>query len=621
MTFLYPLGLLGLIGIPILIIIYIIKNKYMEQTIASTYIWTLSERFLKRKRPISKLAGIISLILQILAVTFISFAVAHPIIRLPGQANAYCFVLDASGSMCMQSGKSTRFEKGKEQIEEIIATANDGSEYTFVCVSDTANKSETFTDKKLALAELSGLNPAYVDMDVEGALKTAQGMFDENASTIVYFITDRNCESAQNVNVINVAGEEKNYSVLSLSATPTEDAEGKITGYVVSGEVGAYGVSDIATLDLYVDGAVEPVQTAEVEIENGKGTFSFTKQGGYTVLRVVIRQKDDLIRDNEYVLYNIEEVNQYHALIVSKNPFFLQSAVTMMNGESNTTVLKPEEYNGQTGYDLYVFDGVAPAVMPVDGVVWFFGIKENVPNSGFSVQGEMNFYPEPHGKLQLTDSTESTVQEFIKDLTQKEDVVITKYVKYGLYRNFTAIYEYKGMPMVFTGMNTSGYREVVFSFDVHDSNLPLLFDFPVLMRNLWNFSFPAVVESTVCVGGEEVKINALPNCNNIRVDSPTGKISYLEMEGGASIFTPDEVGVYTITLTGNDLEKEYYIYSALPDSERNVSQGAGTFDVIGERDDGGLDGVKDVLLIAFICLALLFVVDWMVYCYDKYQLR
>ena len=47
MSFLYPLGLLGLIGIPILIIIYILKNKYTEQTISSTYLWRLSEKFLK----------------------------------------------------------------------------------------------------------------------------------------------------------------------------------------------------------------------------------------------------------------------------------------------------------------------------------------------------------------------------------------------------------------------------------------------------------------------------------------------------------------------------------------------------------------------------------------------
>ena len=33
MSFYFPLGLLGLLGIPILILIYVIKSKYTEQTI------------------------------------------------------------------------------------------------------------------------------------------------------------------------------------------------------------------------------------------------------------------------------------------------------------------------------------------------------------------------------------------------------------------------------------------------------------------------------------------------------------------------------------------------------------------------------------------------------------
>ena len=66
MSFLYPLGLLGLIGVPLLILIYILRSKYNEQTVPSTYLWILSEKFFKRRNPLSGLTGIISLILQIL---------------------------------------------------------------------------------------------------------------------------------------------------------------------------------------------------------------------------------------------------------------------------------------------------------------------------------------------------------------------------------------------------------------------------------------------------------------------------------------------------------------------------------------------------------------------------
>ena len=138
MTFLHPLGLLGLIGIPVLIIIYLIKNRYTEQTIASTYLWRLSERFLKRKNPISRVTGIISLILQLLLVTVLSLAVAHPTITLPGAAREYCFVIDASASMNMQQDGSTRFDLAKEEVRELIDDAKNGSTFTVVVVKDTA---------------------------------------------------------------------------------------------------------------------------------------------------------------------------------------------------------------------------------------------------------------------------------------------------------------------------------------------------------------------------------------------------------------------------------------------------------------------------------------------------
>jgi len=41
----------------------------------------------------------------------------------------------------------------------------------------------------------------------------------------------------------------------------------------------------------------------------------------------------------------------------------------------------------------------------------------------------------------------------------------------------------------------------------------------------------------------------------------------------------------------------------------------------GEATASGLDGEFDPLIILLVCLIVIFAADWMVYCYEKYQLR
>ena len=191
MTFLYPLGLLGLIGVPIIVLIYILKNKYVEQVVPSTYLWTLSERFFKRRNPLSGLTGILSLILQLLTVIIVSFAIARPIFIIPDSAGEYCFVLDASGSMNMKSGGESRFERAKDEIEDIIGSASAGSTYTLITVGDeTTVTYERITDKKLALDMLDKIECTDGEVDYSSAIGSAQKYFDKNPSFIVYFVTD-----------------------------------------------------------------------------------------------------------------------------------------------------------------------------------------------------------------------------------------------------------------------------------------------------------------------------------------------------------------------------------------------------------------------------------------------
>ena len=217
MSFLYPLGFLGLLAIPVLILIYIIKNKYTEQVVASTYLWTLSERFLKRKNPVNKITGIISLILQILAVTAISFAIAHPVFTMRGAAEDYCFVLDGSGSMNIENGGKTRLENGISRIRQEIKGSVEGSSYTIVYTGDyAAVVCEKTQDKTLALKTLDEIEPCYTATDPADALKIVQAYFDQTPSMKIFLYTDKAYDVTENVTVVNLSSREKNYPLADV---------------------------------------------------------------------------------------------------------------------------------------------------------------------------------------------------------------------------------------------------------------------------------------------------------------------------------------------------------------------------------------------------------------------
>ena len=43
--------------------------------------------------------------------------------------------------------------------------------------------------------------------------------------------------------------------------------------------------------------------------------------------------------------------------------------------------------------------------------------------------------------------------------------------------------------------------------------------------------------------------------------------------------------------------------------------------IVGQSVPGGFDGEYDPLIVLFICLAVIFALEWGVYCYEKRQLR
>ena len=311
------------------------------------------------------------------------------------------------------------------------------------------------------------------------------------------------------------------------------------------------------------------------------------------------------------------ESEMYRTLLVSDTPFFMKAALTSVT-DISVDVVSCEEYNGETGYGLYIFDSFTPETMPRDGAVWIINPGASLPDSGYTVQGEVEL--PVASRLTVTKSTASSAKKLTADLVGNE-ISITKYVKCGLYRNFTTLFSCEGNPVVFAGTNTYGNREVVFAFNLHDSNLPVLYDYVVLVRNLVGYSFPEMIERTDFFCGDNVEINLPANCESVKIDTPLGDVIYLDTSNAVTGFVPNEVGTYTVTLNIANSQRKFNVYAAMTESERAPSVSESELSLQGEAEAGGIDGKFDGLTVLFIALAVIFIADWMVYCYEKYQLR
>ncbi|MGN1373347.1 MAG: BatA and WFA domain-containing protein [Candidatus Coproplasma sp.] len=622
MSFLQPLGFLALLAIPVLIIIYIIKSKYTEQVIPSTYLWELSERFLKRKNPLKAITGILSLILQILAVVCIALAIAHPTFVVKGGANDYCFVLDSSASMNIVEGNKTRFDLAKNEIKNVINSSADGSTYTLITAGETTDVVfNGLDDKKSALNQLNQLSASYSASTLNSALMRAQKYFNANTSIKVYLVTDKGIENTENVNYIQVNGGRTNYALSDVSYVFNLKGENTVTE--VSGKVFSYSGDVSVTVSAYLDNNSTPAGSVQVEVNgNSSADFSISlARTDFSSLTVKINQTDDLPEDNAVTLYGVTDGESYNVLIVSKMPNLIKWALEAAN--LSCEVLDPEHYTSEAcqGYSLYVFDSsdsdpFTPDNLPTDGAVWFINPSASVEKTGFSIRGKSD----GGGDATLSTSSATRVRKLLKG-TSANDTTLVNYVKCGQTGVFYNIMFCNNDPVVFAGSNGYGNREVVFAFDWHYSDFPLSYNGRVIMNNLINYTFPSLADETLCFSGESVSLNVLPGCTSLKVTSPSGEESFLDTSEVISEYMLTEVGEYTVTAVVGGSIKTGKVFAQFPEQERILGVTETNFIIAGEAGDEKRDGRFEDILYIFIILAVIVLADWAVYCYEQYQLR
>ena len=96
MGFLNPLGLLALLGIPVIVVMYLLKQKHKEYKVPSIMLWKRSVNINLSQSPFQKLRRSLLLILQILTVIIIALILSRPYINRQNIGLDNIFVFDIS---------------------------------------------------------------------------------------------------------------------------------------------------------------------------------------------------------------------------------------------------------------------------------------------------------------------------------------------------------------------------------------------------------------------------------------------------------------------------------------------------------------------------------------------
>ncbi|NCC16495.1 MAG: VWA domain-containing protein [Clostridia bacterium] len=502
MRFFTPWGLLALLAVPIIILMYLLKQKYKETKVPSLYLWKKAVPESKAQEPWQKLRKNILMFLQIAAAVVLAFALGSPYIMGKSQVVDYVLALDCSVSMQATDVAESRFSAAKKDMLRLVEEAAPQSSFSLILLQEEPSLVLSGTQEKqevLRCIQETEVTDGGVAWDKAKEILEAER--DVLGGEIVVFSDDYGSLEDLPVQeqVYNNGG---NNSALSmLSYTEQED------GLSVLTRLENWGVGgEEKTVTLYTDDTV--FDTKSFTLERGE-TVDVTFRGvpkETKSIMVRLFPEDNLLADN--MRYEgISAEGSQKALLITDNNLFLEKVFSLID-QIELYKTTPEKAKDLSGYGLYIYDGCLPEQLPEDGFVMLF----NPPTNEYVTMGTEK-------EISTTARTlDSTGLSDISDISFEVSKA-------------NALQAGWGKPLIRAGKDVlavfgeyQGKKMAVFGFDLHDSDLPLTAGFPVLLYRLTEWYFPGGEEGlTQQQAGDTISFSLRPETEKAWVSTPSGK--------------------------------------------------------------------------------------------------
>lgn len=505
---LWPLGFLLLI--PVIICLYLLKQKAKEEVFSSSMLWQEIYKNLEARTPFDKLKQNLLMYLQILLMLMLILALMAPVLKKGGKAQEHTIlVIDNSASMqFLYEGDKTRLDHSIEEAKREIDGLGEDTVVTLISCSDEASVIYQGKDKHTLKKRLDQMEqteePGTLDLAAGVVSSTVQGLSD--AQVICYTDTEFSAEDLvrqqDGITLIvqDVYSEGENCSVDYVNYAALEE------GVEALCRVTNYGEQETTRdVSLYAGTELLDVQTVTVQPGESENVY-FEKQklktDGSVTLTAELAGRDALMADNRQSIALTADEGK-RVLLLSDGNVFLERALSLRQGVE-LYKSDSEDVLGQEAdpYDLYVLDGRK--------------LPEDISFADLSKDAGVLVFGDASGVLE---GAERTGEENGVVLTF-QDSEVTRYLdgfSFGVTQAFTYDLPEQSVPLLKTDAGqTVGYcvdagehRAAVVGFDIHNTDLALKPEFPIFMSQVTDYllgaemgrqeivNFPVAAESDV----------------------------------------------------------------------------------------------------------------------------
>ncbi|HEU4964596.1 MAG TPA: VWA domain-containing protein [Bacilli bacterium] len=617
MNLLSPWMLLFLLALPAIILLYLLKRTYEKQTVPSILLWQKLLREMEANRPWQKLRRNILLLLQLLAAALFAFSLARP--TVPGSAPLAAHtiaVLDLSASMAAQTGETTRLERSKQELHDIIDSLSPQQRLTLIGMGGEARVLSAGNDPSQLDKVLDEVRQEYGGADYEGALSLAAALSAQDPAASVLLYSDGNWGLDP--------------KLLPIFGSVTKLINGAVQAESNANETANVGIRHAAALAIGTTGSLvatvenygEQPAAFDIQLFDAKGDLLAAsslnlpphEQQAVTwedlplqdTYKVALTSQDALALDNEWIVLT-EQSGSSNIWVATQGNLFLEKALALGGTASVERGTDPEAPPKDAA--LYVYDNYLPKEWPQGAV-----LLVNPPQGAGIVSTGDALEP---GKLQVTAPDSPILQHVDLSKLHLQSVRDVQAVPW-----LQPLVKSGDTPILYAG-EQEGHRIAVLAFDLHRSDLPLLPAFPLLIQHLKEDLLPAADSSLgeTEVGGRVALLSPIRE-TGWQVTDPSGAKRDVEPEMVEHGFTPTEPGLYRFQDEAGEQQMLLAVHT--PPAESTVAPSQVSLPTTGGGEDdpsaGGKahtalaeQGHREIWRYVAMLILLLTFVEWGVY--------